>query len=230
MMSVWLAFTAGFLSFASACVLPLIPSYMAIITGLSVTELKHSRQVERFKILPRTIAFVTGLMIPLMLIGMGATAFGNALTPATSTFLSQFFGFIVIVFGFHLLGLLNIQLFHKDVRFHRLFQNKGGIVSVGIIGMAFGFGWTPCIGPMLSSILILAADSDTLWQGSGLLLIYGLGLGMPFILIALISSSSLKLLAFFQRHVRLLSMISGVLLILFGLLLVTGNMAYLIPV
>ncbi|UCZ52038.1 cytochrome c biogenesis protein CcdA [Bacillus shivajii] len=227
-MSIWFAFTAGFLSFASACVLPLIPSYIAVITGLSVTELESNR-VERFKIMPRTIAFIIGLIIPLMLIGMGATVVGDLFTPATATFLSQFFGFIVIVFGLHLLGLLKFQVFQKDIRFHRLFQKKGGVISVGLIGMAFGFGWTPCIGPMLSTILILAADSSTVWQGAGLLAVYGLGLGIPFLLIALVSSSSLKVLKFLQRHVRVLSIISGILLVLFGILLVTGNMAYITP-
>ncbi|MBU9721859.1 MULTISPECIES: cytochrome c biogenesis CcdA family protein [Bacillaceae] len=227
-MDIWFAFAAGFLSFTSACILPLIPSYMAVITGLSVNDLTNSK-VERFKVMPRSIAFVVGLIIPLMLIGMGATAVGAIFTPAFSTFLSQFLGFIVIIFGLQLLGLLNIQLFQREVRFQRFFQQKGGLFSVTLMGMAFGFGWTPCIGPMLSSILILATDSETIWQGGGLLLIYGLGLGIPFILIGLLSSISLKFLRFLQRHVKVLSVISGLLLVVLGILLVTGNMAYITP-
>jgi len=227
-MDIWFAFAAGFLSFASACILPLIPSYIAVITGLTLTELDAAPAV-RFKILPRSIAFVIGLVIPLILIGMGATTVGAFFTPAFSTFLSQFFGFIVIIFGLYLLGFLNIEVFHREFRFQRLFKRKGGLFSVLLMGMAFGFGWTPCIGPMLSSILILAADSDTLWQGGGLLFIYGMGLGTPFILIGLAGSSSLKFLKFLQKHMKIISIISGILLIVLGLLLVTGNMAYITP-
>lgn len=227
-MDIWFAFAAGFLSFASACILPLIPSYIAVITGLTLTEL-DAAPAERFKILPRSIAFVVGLIIPLILIGMGATAVGSFFNPAFSTFLSQFFGFIVIIFGLYLLGLLNIQLFQHEIRFHGFFQKKGGLFSVALMGMAFGFGWTPCIGPMLSSILILAADSATFWQGGGLLFVYGIGLGLPFILIGLAGSSSLKFLKFLQRHMKVISIASGILLIVLGLLLVTGNMAYITP-
>ena len=228
-MVIWFAFAAGVLSFASACILPLIPSYIAVITGLTVTELKEKGYAERFKIMPRSIAFVVGLIIPLILIGMGATKVGSLFTPAFSVFLSQFFGFIVILFGLHLLGLLNIQLLQKEVRFHKVFQRKGGLFTVALMGMAFGFGWTPCIGPMLSSILILAADSETMWQGGGLLLVYGSGLGLPFILIGLASASSLKFLHFIQKHIKTISIISGLFLIILGILLITGNMAYITP-
>ncbi|MFA9555889.1 cytochrome c biogenesis CcdA family protein [Evansella sp. AB-rgal1] len=227
-MTIWFALAAGFLSFASACILPLIPSYIAIITGLSVHDLEQ-QGVRRFHVFPRILAFVVGLIIPLILIGMGATAVGSLFTPAFSTFLSQFLGFIVIIFGLHLLGLLNIQLFQKEIRFHRVFQRKGGVFTVGLMGMAFGFGWTPCIGPMLSSILILAADSDTIWQGAGLLLVYGIGLSLPFIMIGIASTASLTFLRFLKRHVKLLSIISGVLLIVLGFLLITGNMALITP-
>lgn len=97
------------------------------------------------------------------------------------------------------------------------------------MGMAFGFGWTPCIGPMLSSILIMAADSETIWQGGGLLSVYGLGLGMPFIIIGIAGSTSLTFLKFLQKHLNVISVISGGILIILGLLLVTGNMAYITP-
>ncbi|WP_280769332.1 cytochrome c biogenesis CcdA family protein [Salipaludibacillus daqingensis] len=227
-MDIWFAFVAGFLSFASACILPLIPSYIAVITGVTLTELDEA-PAQRFKILPRSIAFVIGLVFPLIIIGMGATTVGSFFTPAVSTFLSQFFGFIVIIFGLYLLGLLNIQMFQREIRFHRFFKRKGGLFSVVVMGMAFGFGWTPCIGPMLSSILILAADSTTFWQGGGLLFVYGMGLGLPFILIGLAGSASLNFLKFLQKHMKIISIASGIFLIVLGLLLVTGNMAYITP-
>ncbi|MDG5789209.1 cytochrome c biogenesis protein CcdA [Evansella sp. AB-P1] len=227
-MTIWFAFTAGFLSFASACILPLIPSYIAIITGLSISELENNH-IKRFIVLPRMIAFVVGLIIPLIIIGMSATALGSIFTPETFTYLSQLFGFLVILFGFHLMGLLKINLFQREVRFHKVFQQKGGFFTVGLMGMAFGFGWTPCIGPMLSSILILAADLDTIWQGGGLLVVYGMGLGLPFILIGIMSTSSLKFLHFLKRHIKLLSIISGLLLVILGLLLITGNMNVITP-
>ncbi|UTR11190.1 cytochrome c biogenesis CcdA family protein [Evansella sp. LMS18] len=228
-MDILFAFAAGVLSFTSACILPLIPSYIAVITGLTVTELKSTEKLERFKILPRSAAFVIGLIIPLIIIGMGATTIGGFFTPAFSDFLSQLLGFIVIIFGLHLLGLLNIRFLQREIRFNKVFQRKGGLFTTGLMGMAFGFGWTPCIGPMLSSILILAADSETVWQGGGLLLVYGAGLGLPFILIGFASASSLKLLRFLQKHVKILSTISGILLLLLGILLITGNMAYITP-
>lgn len=227
-MDIWLAFTAGFLSFASACILPLIPSYLAVITGVSLTDLEEG-PVRRFKVMPRTFAFVAGLIIPLMFIGMGASAAGHFFTAETAGFLSRFFGFIVILFGLHLLGLINISIFNREVRFSHFFQKKGGLFTTALMGMAFGFGWTPCIGPMLSSILIMAADSDTVLRGGGLLFVYGTGLGLPFIMLGLAGSGSLTVLKFLKKHMRVLSIISGILLIVLGLLLITGNMAYITP-
>lgn len=227
-MDILLAFSAGLLSFVSPCVLPLIPSYLAIIAGISVEELRREDFSKKLMFL-RSLVFVIGLIIPMILLGISATALGKALQ-LHQTFISQLLGFVVIFFGLHLLGLLRFQLFQREFRFDFLFSGKQSLISLAIMGMAFGFGWTPCIGPMLSSILILASEAETVWRGGYLLTFYGLGLGLPFILLGLFSSFSWRLLSWLKKYVQVVSIISGILLIILGVLLITGNIAYIIPV
>ncbi|WNF35833.1 cytochrome c biogenesis CcdA family protein [Bacillaceae bacterium IKA-2] len=222
-----LAFTAGILSFTSACILPLIPSYLAVITGLSITELNDNRH-HRKQILVRISMFILGLIIPLILLGLTASSIGSAALSYSQNF-SRLFGFIVILFGLHLLGLLKFQFLNRQFRLDFLFKKKNSLWSVALMGLAFGFGWTPCIGPMLSSILIMAADSDTMWRGGRLLFVYGLGLGLPFLLIGILSTLGFQFLNVLKKYMRLISIFSGVLLIILGLLLITGNMAYITP-
>ncbi|MCT8139233.1 cytochrome c biogenesis protein CcdA (plasmid) [Anaerobacillus sp. CMMVII] len=222
-----LALTAGILSFTSACILPLIPSYLAVITGLSVTELIDNRH-HRKQILVRICMFIIGLIIPLILLGMTASTIGSKALSYSENF-SKLFGFIVILFGLHLLGLLKFQVLNKEFRLDFLFKRKNSLWSVALMGLAFGFGWTPCIGPMLSSILIMAAESDTMWRGGRLLFVYGLGLGLPFLLIGILSTLGFQFLNTVKNHLRVISIISGIFLIILGLLLITGNMAYITP-
>lgn len=222
-----LAFTAGVLSFASACILPLIPSYLAIITGLSIQELKED-SLSKFKIIPRMLAFIIGLIIPLVILGMSASAIGSLIMPY-QTLLSKLLGFVVILFGLHVLGLLRVTVLQKEYRLDKLFTKNNSVFSVGLMGLAFGFGWTPCIGPMLSSILILAADAETMFRGGFLLFIYGLGLGLPFLIIGLLSALGFKFITALKKHLNKIQIVSGVLLIILGLLLITGNMSYITP-
>jgi cytochrome c-type biogenesis protein len=222
-----LAFTAGILSFTSACILPLIPSYLAVITGLSITELNDNRH-HRTQILVRISMFIIGLIIPLILLGMTASTIGSVALSYSQNF-SRLFGFIVILFGLHLLGLLKVQFLNRELRLDFLFKKKNSLWSVALMGLAFGFGWTPCIGPMLSSILLMAAESDTMWRGGRLLFIYGLGLGLPFLLIGILSTLGFQFLNSLKKHMRIISIFSGILLIILGLLLITGNMAYITP-
>lgn len=226
-MDYFLAFTAGILSFTSACILPLIPSYLAVITGLSITELNDNRH-HRKQILVRISMFILGLIIPLILLGLTASSIGSAALNYSENF-SRLFGFIVILFGLHLLGLLKFQFLNREFRLDFLFKKKNSLWSVALMGLAFGFGWTPCIGPMLSSILIMAAESETMWRGGRLLFVYGLGLGLPFLLIGILSTLGFQFLNVLKKHLRLISIFSGVLLIILGLLLITGNMAYITP-
>ncbi|MGO4888522.1 cytochrome c biogenesis CcdA family protein [Anaerobacillus sp. MEB173] len=222
-----LAFTAGILSFASACILPLIPSYLAIITGLSIDELKENT-TSKFKVVPRMLAFIIGLIIPLIILGMSASAIGSMIMPYQNL-ISKLLGFVVILFGLHVLGLLRVTLLNREYRLDKLFTTKNSIWSVGLMGLAFGFGWTPCIGPMLSSILILAADSETMLRGGALLLVYGLGLGVPFLIIGLLSALGFTFINALKKHLGKIQIISGILLIILGLLLITGNMSYITP-
>lgn len=222
-----LAFTAGVLSFTSACILPLIPSYLAVITGLSITELQDNRH-HRKQMIMRICMFIIGLIIPLILLGMTASTIGATFLRYSENF-SKLFGFIVILFGLHLLGLLKFQFLNKQVRLDFLFKKKNSLWSTSLMGLAFGFGWTPCIGPMLSSILLLAAEAETMLRGGRLLFVYGLGLGLPFLIIGILSTLGFQFIHALKKHVRTLSIISGLLLIILGLLLITGNIAYIVP-
>ena len=222
-----LAFAAGILSFTSACILPLIPSYLAVITGLSVTELKDNRH-QRTQVIIRILMFIVGLIIPLILLGLTASTLGSVALSYSQNF-SKLFGFVVILFGLHLLGLLKFQFLNREFRLDFLFKKKNSLWSVTLMGLAFGFGWTPCIGPMLSSILIMAADSDTMWRGGRLLFVYGLGLGLPFLIIGVLSTLGFQFLNVLKRHMKAISILSGILLIILGMLLITGNMQYITP-
>ena len=226
-MDILVATSAGFLSFVSPCVLPLIPSYLAIIAGISVEELRQEHFSKRLMFL-RSLVFVIGLIIPMIILGVSASALGQSLQ-LHQTFISQLLGFVVIFFGLHLLGLLRFQLFQREFRFDVLFTGKQSLISLAVMGMAFGFGWTPCIGPMLSSILILASEAETVWRGGYLLTFYGLGLGVPFLLLGLFSTFSWRLFEWLKQYLHVVSIISGILLIILGALLITGNIAYLIP-
>lgn len=227
-MDIIIALSAGFLSFVSPCVLPLIPSFLAILAGLSIKEMQNQAH-SKTRMFLRSLSFVIGMIIPLVILGMSASYLGGLLQ-SYQMLLSQLLGFVVILFGLHLLGLLNISLLNRQFRLDFMFEGKKSMWSLLLMGLAFGFGWTPCIGPMLSTILIMASTTETMWQGGFLLFVYGLGLGVPFLLLGLLSAYSMRFFNWMKRYMKVISIVSGVLLIALGLLLVTGNMAYIIPV
>jgi len=226
-MNLLIAFTSGILSFLSPCIVPLIPSLLAIIGGISVAELQQN-QFSRKTVFYRTLVFVFGIIVPFVLLGMSASAVGSLLA-RYQTIISQSLGFVVILFGLHLLGILQFHFMQKEYRMDSLFAGKGGKIGVFLMGLAFGFAWTPCVGPFLGSILILASNSATVWQGGFLLLIYGLGLGIPFLLIGLVSTFALKQLGKAKKYMRPITIFSGILLIAIGILIVTGKFVYLNP-
>jgi cytochrome c-type biogenesis protein len=215
------AFVAGLISFLSPCVLPLVPGYVSLISGAGVEELKaHDTQLLR-KVMVNSAAFILGFSIVFITLGALSTEVGQFLSRYKSV-LAQAAGIVVIVFGLHLTGIFKIKALYTDARLHGV---KGGSTTWGsfVIGFAFAFGWTPCVGPILAVILGLAATQNSLGKGIFLLAIYSLGLAVPFLLTSLGIERFLKFYSRFRSHMHALEVASGGLLIVLGTLLVLGR-------
>jgi cytochrome c-type biogenesis protein len=220
------AFTAGLLSFLSPCILPLVPSYFSFITGISVDNLTQTADgAARRKIIMSTSAFVLGFSVIFILLGATA-AFFSGLIYEASAYLRVAGGIMIMLLGLHLLGILRIRALNMDKRIH---LNKKPVHFFGalVIGMAFAAGWSPCIGPLLGSVLILAANQDTVSQGMGLLTIYSAGLALPFMLLSMGIHYMLRFVRRASKAVRYINIIAGVLLIITGLLLMTDSLSVL---
>ena len=215
-LGVIISFTAGLLSFLSPCVLPLIPSYVTFITGLSLEDVDKAR---RSAVL-HSLLFIAGFTLIFLALGATATVLGRLLL-ANRIWISRIGGALIIVFGLYLLGIFNIGIFSAERRVHLANKPVGYLGSV-LVGIAFGAGWTPCIGPILGSILLLASDTADVGRGVLLLFAYSMGLAIPFLL----SSFAIRhFIGFFTRvrsQMLWISRASGVLLIAVGLLMVTN--------
>jgi len=211
-----LAFTAGILSFLSPCVLPLIPSYITFITGMGFEDVTRSRRTT----MVHALLFVFGFSLIFVALGIGATALGSLLL-AYRDWISRIGGVLVIVFGLYMLGVLRIGAMARDTRMH-LSDKPMGYLGTVLVGIAFGAGWTPCIGPILGAILTYASTSDDLSQGMLLLGTYSLGLAVPFLVSALAIERFLGAFQKFRKHMGTVNRISGVLLIVVGVLMLTN--------
>jgi cytochrome c-type biogenesis protein len=211
-----LAFTAGILSFLSPCVLPLIPSYITFITGMGFEDVTRSRRTT----LVHALLFVFGFSLIFVALGIGATALGSLLL-AYRDWISRIGGVLVIIFGLYMLGVLRIGAMARDTRVH-LSDKPMGYLGTVLVGIAFGAGWTPCIGPILGAILTYASTSDDLSQGMLLLGTYSLGLAVPFLLSALAIERFLGAFQKFRKHMGTVNRVSGVLLIIVGILMLTN--------
>ena len=219
--SLFVAFAAGLLSFLSPCVLPLIPSYVGFITGLSAEEL----QLRRGTALVHALWFVAGFGLIFILLGASASALG-ALFLRFQVWIARVGGVLIILFGLYLLDIMRPAFLARERRIH-LVRKPLGYVGSSLAGVAFGAAWTPCIGPILGAILTLAATRSSIAQGTALLGVYTLGLALPFLLTAFALD---RFLVWFQRFRPFLvwvERISGVLLILLGILLVTDRFTLL---
>lgn len=214
-LGVLIAFTAGLLSFLSPCVLPLIPSYVSFITGMSLDEVQRSRRTA----LVHALLFVLGFTLIFMALGATASAMGRVLLLARG-WIARVGGVLIIVFGLYLLGVFDIGALSRERRVH--FADKPvGYLGTVLVGIAFGAGWTPCIGPILGSILIYTSSTADLRRGLLLLFVYSLGLAIPFLLAALAIDRFLAAFARFRPAMVWVNRVGGVLLIVIGLLLVT---------
>lgn len=212
------AFIAGLLSFLSPCVLPLIPAYFSFITGLSVDEMTTDTKGIRQRVILSTLAYVAGFSFIFILFGASASFLGG-LASQYSWVIRYLGGGIVLVFGLHLLGVINVKGFQFEKRFH-VKKKPVHLLGTFVIGMAFGAGWTPCIGPMLGSILIVAGNQETILKGVWLLAVYSAGLALPFILISIFINSMLGFMKRATRLIGIINKVAGVLLIAIGLLLI----------
>jgi cytochrome c-type biogenesis protein len=215
------AFLAGLVSFLSPCVLPLVPGYVSLISGAGVEQLKtHESQLLR-KVMLNSIAFILGFSVVFITLGAVATEVSQMLSRYRST-LAQIAGVVIILFGLHLTGVFKIKALYTDARLHSV---KGGSTAWGafVIGFAFAFGWTPCVGPVLTVILTFAAAQDSITKGVMLLAIYSMGLAVPFLLTALGVERFLKFYSRFRVHMHAIEVASGALLVVLGMLLVLGR-------
>jgi len=219
------AFLAGLVSFLSPCVLPLVPGYVSLISGVGVEELKGQEVSLLRKVMLNSIAFIIGFSIVFITLGAISTEVGQVAARYKSL-LAQVAGVVIILFGLHLTGILRINALYADKRLHNV---KGGSTAWGafVIGFAFAFGWTPCVGPILAVILGFAAAQDSITKGILLLTIYSLGLAVPFLLTSLGIERFLNFYGRFRRHMHALEIASGGLLIALGLLLVFGRFTLL---
>ncbi len=211
------AFAAGLLSFLSPCVLPLVPSYIGFLTGMSLPEMSGRRRAA----LGHAVLFVLGFSLVFMLLGASATALGRALN-YYQVWLQRIGGVLIIAFGLVCLGVIKVGFLNQE---HRLqMEHKPmGYLGSALVGMAFAAGWTPCIGPVLGGILGLAATSQDLGRGMLLLAVYSAGLAVPFLLAAVALESFLNWFQRFRRYLPWVMRITGILLIFVGVLMVTGE-------
>jgi cytochrome c-type biogenesis protein len=219
------AFIAGLVSFLSPCVLPLVPGYVSLISGVGIEELKEHDTALLRKVMLNSVAFVIGFSIVFVALGAISTEVGQ-FAARYKSLLAQIAGLVIILFGLHLTGLLKIKALYSDRRLHNV---KGGNTAWGafVIGFAFAFGWTPCVGPILSAILYLASAQNSVSKGIWLLTIYSLGLAVPFLLTSLGIERFLSFYGRFRRYMHAIEVGSGGLLIALGVLLVFGRFTLL---
>jgi cytochrome c-type biogenesis protein len=211
------AFAAGVLSFLSPCVLPLVPSYIGFLTGMTLPEMGGRRRVA----LIHALLFVLGFSLIFILLGASATALGRALN-YYQVWLQRIGGILIILFGLFCLGAFQVGVLSRERRLH-LERKPVGYLGSALVGMAFAAGWTPCIGPVLGGILGLAATSADVSKGMLLLGVYSAGLALPFLIAALALDSFLDWFQRFRRFLPWVMRISGLLLVFVGILLVTGE-------
>jgi cytochrome c-type biogenesis protein len=221
------AFVAGLVSFLSPCVLPLVPGYISIVSGSSLDQLKaQDKDVSLSRtVLLSSVVFIIGFSITFILLGASATWFGQVLVSRRYLF-DKIAGLILIVFGVHVLGIVKINALYQDKRFHNV-QKPRGVLGAFVMGLAFAFGWTPCLGPILAGILTIASTKQTVTEGMLLLGVYSAGLGIPFLLTSLALNQFLSFYSRFKKHFHAVEMVSGALVIAVGVLMVTGSLTRL---
>ncbi|HEX8394921.1 MAG TPA: cytochrome c biogenesis protein CcdA [Longimicrobium sp.] len=220
-LGLFVAFSAGLLSFLSPCVLPLVPSYATFITGMTLDELSTDERRTRRTALVHGLLFVAGFTAVFMIMGASATFLGSLMRYA-STWVERIGGALLVLFGLYLLGLLRLPGAGREWRMH-LSHKPAGYLGTVAVGVTFGAGWTPCIGPVLGGILTLAATRASMGQGIGLLFVYSAGLAIPFLLSTLLIDRFLVAFRGLRRWLKWINRINGGLLVVIGLLMLLGH-------
>jgi len=220
-LGILIAFSAGLLSFLSPCVLPLVPSYVTFITGMTLEDLQHTKR----ETLLHALVFVCGFSLIFLALGAGATVFGQIMLRYRD-WISRIGGALIIVFGLYMLGVFNLGLLARDTRLH-LANKPIGFLGTLFVGIAFGAGWSPCIGPILGAILTMAANEADLQRGLVLLAAYSAGLAVPFLLAALMVEKFLEVFAKMRHQMVWVNRIAGAMLVLVGVLMVTNRFTML---
>ncbi|MCI5076543.1 cytochrome c biogenesis protein CcdA [Oricola sp.] len=219
------AFLAGLLSFVSPCVLPIVPPYLAYLAGVSFSDLQDE-DIESGRarhIILSAIAFVAGFTTVFVALGATASIVGQTIAQYFNV-LSVIAGVMILIMGLHFLGVFRIAFLYREARVD--VRNKpAGFVGAYVMGLAFAFGWTPCVGPVLAAILFIAGAEDTAFRGAGLLAVYSLGIGLPFILAAVFASRFIGWANRFKRHMATVEKAMGLLLVVTGILFMTGQMS-----
>lgn len=213
------AFIAGLISFLSPCVLPIVPPYIAYMSGVALTEIENRKG--RQKIVFTALFFVLGLSTVFIFLGFSASAIG-AIFFEYQTLLNTIAGLIIMLFGLHFLGIYRLHFLDREARFE-VENYQGTAFGSYVLGLAFAFGWTPCIGPQLGAILSLAASNASILKGTVLLAFYAMGLGIPFLIFALFINRLEGVLKFFKQYFKIIERIMGLLLWTVGLLMLTGG-------
>jgi cytochrome c-type biogenesis protein len=219
------AFFAGIVSFLSPCVLPLVPGYVSLISGASVEELQSKDRKLLNTVFLHSLMFILGFTVVFVMLGAAATTLGQ-LAREYKRQLTWIAGAVIIIFGLHLTGILKIKALYADKRLHSV-QGSKSPWGAFVIGFAFAFGWTPCLGPIISTILLLAGDATTVTKGVLLLWVYSLGLAVPFLITSLVIDRFLVFYGRFRKHLHTLEIASGVLLMALGALILAGRFTLL---
>lgn len=216
---------AGILSFLSPCVLPLVLPYLAFISGTTLHEesLAESQAQAIRRVFPAALAFVLGFSTVFIALGATASALSGLIVRHIDV-LAPIAGIVIIVLGLHFLGVFRIFLLFREARFH-IAAKPAGLIGAYLVGLAFAFGWTPCVGPVLAAILMVAGSEDSIQYGATLLGSYALGLGLPFLLAALAVQPFMAFLKRFRRHIGAIEKAMGVLLVATGVLFITGSIS-----
>src|SRR5450755_4114696 len=215
------AFVAGLISFLSPCVLPLVPGYVSLISGAGVEELKAPQGQLMRRVMVNSIGFILGFSVVFITLGAISTEIGQMAARYKHT-LSIVAGVVIIIFGLHLTGIFKIKALYTDARLHSV-KGSSTLIGAFVIGFAFAFGWTPCLGPILTAILTVASEQDKILKGGLLLAVYSLGLAVPFLLTSLLMERFLKFYSRFRSHMHAIEVASGCLMIALGVLLVIGR-------
>ena len=222
----WGAFFAGLVSFISPCVLPIVPPYLCYLAGVSLDQLTENDEANKGaagRVFFAALAFVLGFSTVFIALGATASVIGKTVTQYLDT-LSIVAGIVIIIMGLHFLGIFKISMLYREARV-QVTRKPAGLLGSYLVGLAFAFGWTPCVGPVLAAILFVASAEDSAMRGATLLFSYSMGIGLPFLFAALFAGPFLSFMGRFKKHMGTVEKFMGGMLVITGVMFATGQMS-----